>query len=376
MYMAIFALLSVVGAWAAWRGNPLYSRMATLRFIVAIAGGAAVVVGIILATLDLTAKSSPIVANTALGLAVLVGTIAFIWIIVAASTPKVPALPKATKLVRVHRLKLVPYARWFAGSMLGLGLLAIVVPGDWKIAVGVVAGLLGFLGIVLLFTGYIAALGCDRSLSSVESEPWVHWTYTPDEWKTWTDTEVARLVATPPHWVWRRDWKRIILPTVAVIGGVYLFDPGSIAWRTAYLCVLFIVMAATVALSNRYGKAAPARLRRLIASASPEAYFGASGVYAEGIYTQWLTVSNYLIEATIDEREPRSIDLFFEQIVPGSYAGPIPLHRHVLIPPGSASDIDITRLQGLLSATCPSAGIALASEPAPAATVHATAESR
>ena len=76
MYMAIFALLSVVGAWAAWRGNPLYSRMATLRFIVAIAGGAAVVVGIILATLDLTAKSSPIVANTALGLAVLVGTIA------------------------------------------------------------------------------------------------------------------------------------------------------------------------------------------------------------------------------------------------------------------------------------------------------------
>jgi hypothetical protein len=303
-----------------------------------------------------------------------VGTIAFIWIIVAASTPKVPPLPRATQLVRDHREKLVPYVRWFVGSMLGLGILALVVPGDWKIAVGVVAGLLAFLGIVLLFTGYIAALGFDRSLSSVENEPWVHWTYTPEQWRAWTDAEVSRLAATPPHWVWRRDWKRIVLPVVAVVGGVYLFDPGSIAWKTGYLCVLFVIMAATVALSNRYGKTAPARLRRLIASAAPETYFGSSGIYTEGTYTQWLTVSNYLIEATVDERVPRSIDLFFEQIVPGSYAGPIPVHRHVLIPPGAASDVDITRLQGLLSAACPSANVALAREPAPAAPAHAVAE--
>jgi hypothetical protein len=374
MYLAIFALVSAVGAWAAWRSNPLYSRMATLRFIAAIVAGAAAVVGIILAALNLTANSSPLVANVTLAFAVLVGTIAFIWIIVAASTPKVPPLPRATQLVRDHREKLVPYVRWFVGSMLGLGILALVLPGDWKIAVGVVAGLLAFLGIVLLFTGYIAALGFDRSLSSVENEPWVHWTYTPEQWRAWTDAEVSRLAATPPHWVWRRDWKRIVLPVVAVVGGVYLFDPGSIAFRTGYLCVLFIIMAATVALSNRYGKTAPARLRRLIASATPETYFGASGIYTEGVYTQWLTVSNYLVEATIDDREPRSIDLFFEQVVPGSYAGPIPVHRHVLIPPGSASDIDITRLQGLISAACPSARVALASEPAPAATVHAGAE--
>jgi hypothetical protein len=364
MYLAIFALLSAVGAWAAWRSNPLYSRMATLRFIAAIVLGAAAVVGIILATLTLTASSSPLVANTTLALAVLIGTIAFIWIIVAASTPKVPPLPRATTLVRIHREKLVPYARWFVGSMLALGLLAIFVPGDWKIAVGVAAGLLGFLGIVLLFTGYIAALGFDRSLSSVESEPWVHWTYTREQWSAWSDAEVSRLAATPPHWVWRRDWKRIVLPVVAVVGGVYLFDPGSIAFRTGYLCVLFIIMAATVAISNRYGKTAPARLRRLIATATPETYFGPSGIYTEGVFTQWLTVSNYLVEATVDEREPRSLDLFFEQIVPGSYAGPIPLHRHVLIPPGASSDIDITRLQGLLSAACPSARVALASEPA------------
>jgi len=364
MYLAIFALVSAVGAWAAWRSNPLYSRMATLRFIAAIVLGAAAVVGIILAALTLTEKSSPLVANVTLAFAVLIGTIAFIWIIVAASTPKVPPLPRAATLVRVHRAKLGRYARWFVGSMVVLGLLAIVVPGDWKIAVGVAAGMLAFLGIVLLFTGYIAALGFDRSLSSVESEPWVHWTYTPEQWRAWTDAEVSRLAATPPHWVWRRDWKRLILPVVAVVGGVYLFDPGSIAWRTGYLCMLFVIMAATVALSNRYGKTAPARLRRLIASAAPETYFGASGIFTEGVYTQWLTVSNYLVEATVDEREPRSLDLFFEQIVSGSYAGPIPVHRHVLIPPGPASDIDITRLQGLISAACPSARVALASEPA------------
>jgi hypothetical protein len=374
MYMAIFCLVSVVGAWVAWRSNPLYSRMATLRYIAAIVVGAALVVGIIISTLALTAKSSPIVANTALALAVLFGTIAFIWIIEAVSMPKVPPLLPATKIVRVHRAKLVPFVWWFVGSLAVLALLAIVVPGDWKIAVGVVAGLLAFLGIVLLFTGYIAALGFDRSLSSVESEPWVHWTYTPEQWKAWTDAEVARLIATPPHWVWARDWKRIVLPVVLVVGGVYLFDPGSIAWRTGYLCVLFLFMAATIAISNRYGKAAPARLRRLLASASPESYFGSSGIYTEGTYTQWLTVSNYLIEATLDEREPRSLDFVFEKVISGGYSGPISVHRHVLIPPGAASEIDITRLQGLLSAACPSARVALASEPAQATTAHASAE--
>lgn len=374
MYLAIFSLLSVVGAWAAWRSNPLYSRMATLRFIVAIAVGAAVVVGIILAALNLTAKSSPLVSGTALALAVLVGTIFFIWIILWASTPKAPALQPGTTLVRVNREKLIPYVRWFFGSLLVLGLLAVVVPGDWKIAVGVVAGMLGFLGIILLFSGYIAALGFDRSLSSVESDPWVHWTYAPEQWKAWSDTEVARLVATPPQWVWRRDWKRIILPLVLVVGGVYLFDPGSIAWKTGYLCALFVLMAAMIEISNWYAKAAPARLRRLIASAKPEAYFGSGGIYTEGTYTEWLNVSNYLVEATIDEREPRSIDLFFEKAVPGAYTGPIAVHRHVLIPPGAASDNDITRLQGLLSAACPSASVSLASEPASPATVNAGAE--
>jgi hypothetical protein len=374
MYLALFSLLSAVGAWAAWRSNPLYSRMATLRFIVAIVIGAAVVVGIMLAALNLTAKSSPAVSGTTLALAVLAGTIFFIWIIIAASTPKVPALPPGTTLVRVHREKLIPYVRWFFGSLLVLGLLAVLVPGDWKIAVGVVAGMLGFLGIILLITGYIAALGFDRSLSSVESDSWVHWTYTPEQWQAWTDTEVARLVATPPQWVWRRDWKRIVLPIVLVVGGVYLFDPGSIAWRTGYLCALFVLMGVMIEISNWYAKAAPARLRRLIASAKPESYFGSSGMYTEGTYTQWLTVSNYLVEATIDEREPRSIDLLFEKIVPGAYAGPIAVYRHVLIPPGAASDNDIARLQGLLSAACPSASVSLASDPAPAATVTAGAE--
>ena len=101
---------------------------------------------------------------------------------------------------------------------------------------------------------------------------------------------------------------------------------------------------------------------------APESYFGASGVFSDGLYTEWLTVGNYLLEATIDERSPRSVALRFEVI----QANALPLHvtRYVLMPP--QPDADLARLQQLLSARCPSANVALTTS-APEATPAVTA---
>jgi len=176
--------------------------------------------------------------------------------------------------------------------------------------------------------------------------------------------EVARLRATPPGWIWSRDWRRLIIPAVAIIGGVYLFDPGSLAWKSAYLGGLFVLGFVMVELSNRYAKGGARRLRASLMRATPETYFGAAGVFADGAFTQWITISEYLLEASIDERAPRSLTLRFEMIPPGPTA-PYPVCVNVLIPP--ASDADLARLQELLSGACPSAQVAL-TPPSPADT--------
>jgi hypothetical protein len=38
--------------------------------------------------------------------------------------------------------------------------------------------------------------------------------------------------------------------------------------------------------------------------ANPEAWFGRDGVFCDGVFTQWLSVSVYLVSAAIDQRQP------------------------------------------------------------------------
>jgi hypothetical protein len=356
VYLTLFALLSVVGAWAAWRTHPLYSTQATLRFVAIVGLAIAAVIAAIAGVVKLTENSSPAVVGLSMFGVVLFGTLSLIWIIVALSSAHAPKLSANLEAVRVHRAKLLGWMRNLAYVLLAFGIAALLLPGDLKIVAGVFAAMTAFVGIVMLFAGYIAARGMDLALTSIEADPWLHWRYTPEEWKAWSDAETARLVATPPHWIWRRDWRRLIVPGVAIIGGVYLFDPGSWLWKSAYLGGLFALGFIMVELSNQYAKGGARRLHTSLMRATPETYFGASGVFADGVFTQWMTISKYLTEASIDERPPQSLTLRFEEIPPGPNP-PFPVYVNVLIPPGS--DGDLARLQERLSATCPSAGIAL-----------------
>jgi hypothetical protein len=318
----------------------------------AVAAYIAAIVGVV----NLTENSSTTVALCSVFGVVLLGTLSLIWIIVALTSPHAPKLSWGVESVHLHRAKLLGWARNLGFVLLAFGIAALLLPGDLKIVAGVFAAMTAFVGIVMLFAGYIAARGMDLALTALEADPWLHWRYTPEQWKAWSDAETARLVATPPRWIWRRDWRRLLIPGVAIIGGVYLFDPGSWLWKAAYLAGLFILGAVMVELSNRYDKGGARRLHASLVRATPETYFGAAGVFADGVFTQWMTISKYLLDASIDEREPRSLTLCFEEIPPGPTA-PFPVYVNVLIPP--ASDADLARLQELVSTACPSAHVAL-----------------
>ena len=363
MLQAVFAVLTAVGVWVAWRANPLYSTKWTLRFVGVVGLTTIAFVGAIVAIAELVQGRPVVVEAAALAAAVLAGTLALIWVIIAFTSPQVPPLPVGAKPVYVHRAEVRPWARRFVIALVAFGVAAFVLRGDAQLLVSSLGGLLAFLAIVMLFAGYVAAGRMDKRLATMEVAPWVYWQYTPAEWQSWTRAETDRMGEMPPQWIWRRDWKRLLWPMLAVALGVTVFDPGGSQWKAAYVVAVLLLWIVIIEASNRSAGSASRRLRALLSRTKPESYFGASGVFSDGIYTEWLTVSNYLLEATIDERAPRSVALRFEVIE--ANAVPSQSTRYVLIP--AQSENDLARLQQLLSEACPSANVALTTG-APAAT--------
>jgi hypothetical protein len=358
VYSLIFALIAVVGAWAAWRANPLFSMRATVRFLAIVGLAVGADVGAVVAAVNLTAHSSRTVVFVTLATVLTLGTMALVWIIVAVSTPPVAAFSKAIPLTRVHRSKLIPWTKRFCWLLAVFGLLAVVIPGDNKAIVYTIGGMFTFLGIILLFTGYIAALGLDRSLTSVEADSWLHWHYTPDAWKVWSGILVARYAAMPRLWNWRAGWKVLAVPLVVVSVAIFVENGDDLSWKwkTVSAVMLWTLMIGTVALLNRFEKTAPLRLHRLLMNAPPDAYFGAGGLFADGVYSQWVTPGSYLLSATVDEQAPRSLTFLFQKYV-GGISGWTQVAQSVLVPAGA--DADIARLQTALSTANPKATIQL-----------------
>jgi hypothetical protein len=283
--------------------------------------------------------------------------LALIWLIVQFSLPAPPAVPAGTKIANLNRVKLRPWAQGLGLTIAALALLAVILPHDAKFVVFAVGGLIVLLGLVMLFTVYIIALQLDRSLTSVESQPWVHWRYTPQEWKAWSAVEVARIEATTPRWQWQRDWKTFLISLVAVsLPFAVNFQPADWKWLTALTALSWLMIIGLVVGVDLYAKTAPYRMRRLLAHAPPDTYLGAVGMYSDGVYTEWKDMGNYLVTATVDEGDPRSLAFVFNKSVSGG--GTIEVRRNVLIPAGA--DVDFARLQTALAAVCPAASISLA----------------
>lgn len=361
MIQLIFAIFLMTGAWAAWRRNPMYSKRSTLRAagisLLAIIG----VILLIVATVNFTMNRSPVVAGIALAAVIIFGTLALIFIISAVSTPKESkpaALPHSVKLVTNNRRKMYVWVKVFA-ILLGIFAIIALVPGTARIISLTIGGMTLFLAIILLPVLYWTSRTADKSLTEVELNPWVHWLYTPEQWTQWSNVQVQRLSATPPSFVLKRDWHRFLFPFAIIIGGVAFFVPGSWLFKGSYLALVCVAILTIAVLAGRGGASHADKLHAKLMQASPEAWFGRDGVFCDGVFTQWLNVSVYLVSAVIDERDPRSLYFSFEKSVPNPY-GPtqiVPIHQAVLIPAGAAGDL--ARLQQELTARCPKAQVAL-----------------
>jgi hypothetical protein len=363
MYLAVFALLSCVGAWFAWRRNPLYSTRSTLRSAIVVLFSIAAVIGLIVVAVNFTMHKSPAVAGVTLAAVIIFGTLSLIFIIQAVSTPTQAKLavdlPPGATLLHFHRQKIYKWLKFLAGLLAVCGVLAIVIPGDAKYAALTLGAMALFLAAILLPVAYVTARRFDVSLTALECNPWLHWQYTPEQWRQWTNVQIDRMEAEPPKVILKRNWRNLACTLSAIALAIFLFYPGQ--WLLDSLSVLFScgLVLAVVILGPGEQRRSAEKLRATLLKAAPEVYFGHDGVFCDGTYTQWLGMDIYLLAATIDERQPRSLLFRFEKIEPNPYGGfpAVPIHQSVLIPPGSESDL--ARLQKELEARCPAAQITL-----------------
>ena len=357
MYMLGFCLLTMISGWIAWRNNPMFSVRSTLRFFLAVGLMLTVVMGAIVQATKFTQHHSNTAGFSILGAVVLLGTIAMIWVIVLVSTPKSAPLPASVKMLYPYRRKVSKWAKRMGWAVPVCAILTIVLPEIPRIIVGSIGGVFVFLGIVLWFTAYLNARQMDRWLSAIETKPWVHWTYTTDQWKQWTNVEAAR-TSTVPTFQWRRDGHKLAWSILAIAVGVMIFSPGSLLLRGAYVAGIALLLVLLVVLGRNSDKNAPKRVFSSLTKVEPEAYFGQEGVFADGEFTPWLTVAIYLLGAWMDERTPRSLVMQFSKTASNQTTT---VDLSLPLPTGVSVAGDLAKLQQELSARCPTATVRLTS---------------
>jgi hypothetical protein len=361
---AFLGLMGAVGAWMAWRRNPAYSARSTLRTVGVSAVAAALMFCLVFAAADFSTRQPAPVAIAVMALVVVFATLMMILIVQRASTPKMArlttSLPPAATIVNLHRRRAYRWFKGAAAAVLVSAIAAAIIPGDAKFVPLIFGALVLAMSAILLPVMYLSARTLDLSLSSVESDPWLHWQYTAGEWLEWSDTQVTRLAAAPPEVTFKVALHRLIWPFLVVSVGVIGFSPGTLLERVLYVAGVFGVILLAVWRSATEGRRAPGRLRIKLRQAPRETYFGHDGMYCDGEYTVWLTTDVYLLSAAVDQRPPRSLTFEFEKVVfnPYNAAQRFTIWRRVLIPQGTQDDLK--RLQVKLAARCATAKISLA----------------
>jgi len=356
VYLTIFAMLSVVGSWFAWKRNPTYSAGKTLRLVGGMGLGIGAFVALDVLVVNLTIHSAPWVLYVSMGVLILGSVLGMFLISRAFTRPKEEPLPAGVPLVTLHRRKVYGWAK-VAGIVIGaFALLGLLLPAGIDIAAYTMAGFSAFIAAFMLPIGYIAARDQDRSLTGVETAPWVHWSYSEAEWGQITQAEMVRagIVATPTF-QWKKQWK-----TLAVVAVFTLFfakfEGYTWGWDFALLGGLSAMMAGIFWYGKRAARFAPGRKQQAMRKVSREVYFADGGLFWEGDFAPWISMNIYLTGARVDENAPRSLVLIFEKVLPGQ-AGPniLTVEQRVLIPPGAERDIQM--LQEKLAEKCPKADV-------------------
>jgi hypothetical protein len=356
VYLAIFAILSVVGSWYAWKRNPAFSAGKTLRIVGGMGSGIAAFVALDVLVVKLTIDRPPWVIGTCMGVLVLGSIFGMFFISRAFTRPKETPLPSGVPLVTVHRRKVYQWAKR-GGVVIGaFTLLGLLLPAGINIAAYTIAAFSAFFAAFMLPIGYIAARDQDRSLTGVETAPWVHWSYSEAEWGAITQAEMVRAgIAATPTFQWKKQWKT--LAVVAVFTFFFARLEGyAWGWDFALLGGIAALMAGILWYGKRDARYASGRKQQAMSKVTREVFFADGGLFWEGDFAPWISMNIYLTAARVDESAPRSLVLIFEKVLPGQ-AGPniLPVEQRVLIPPGA--DRDVQMLQEKLAEKCPGADV-------------------
>lgn len=345
-----------------WRRYPSYSTRSPATVLGAIAS----VIAVLAAVVCLITYGSPTVVLITLVTFVLLGFLFMVLVLPAITTPKeeklATDLPPSAKVVHIHRQKVSKGAQVVAILLVIGGIMGAVLTGEAAMF-GWVTGGLALLAVVLgLLPLYFKARNLDRALTAVTCNPWVHWQYSPEQWKQWADVQGERAKAKLSKL--KLSWRTLALLLAFIAAGIYIFYPGSFRARTL---VVLGICGGTCAYSvwkTQHDQGAPEKLRSNLLKAAAEAYIGRDGLFCDGAFTTWISVSINLTSASIDESPPRSLIFRFEKYVGTNpyglnfTSGHVPVDRKVLIPTGAESDI--ARLQQELTVRCPKARIGLA----------------
>ena len=353
--LVLIAILIVVGSLGAWRVSPLYSLKSTFK----LAGAFLLLVAVILGA-ERGIFSKP-VSHSPIAQAIL-GFVAFLVISIGASvgivriTDKhVAQLPSSVKLVTLHRHKIYKWIFRLTVYLLVSAAAALVLPSPWTWAPMAVGGFVLMVCGPMLGLAFMMARRNARGMTAVITNPWVHWQYTPEQWKAWVTKELAWERATETQW----SWKTALIFDLFCAGlfalGV-LFNGGITGENLAIFSGLCGLMVLLTLILYWVVRTHPGRRSRQLLAASPEAYFGDEGMFCDGAYMQWILSGRYLLEAKLQSDPAACVVLVFESFN-GSTS--VKITKRIPIPEDRAADLAI--LQQKIDVSCSTASVHLVS---------------
>jgi len=351
--LLIFCLLTMVGAFSAWRKSPLYSLETTLK----LAGGflliAAVVAGASLAIVNGPVSRSPVVQGIVGFLAIMVLGCGASIFIVRITDAHVAQLPPSAKLVSFNRHKVFRWIWRLVVFLLINTVAALLLPSRW---IWLPIGLGGFL---LLLCGptlsilFMMARRNDRGMSAVIANPWVHWQFTQEKWVQWAKNQQEWEEEQERPWSWK-GVSLLVLFCVGLFALGALFSGEGLKENATIVSgltgfVMLLVLVAYWFKRTNFDR----RYRRLLAAA-PEAWFGDEGLFCNGEYTPWILSGKYLLKASAQCDPPRCVMLVFQSF---NGSSSVLVTQRVPIPDGNTSDLPV--LQQKLNSHCPTASVLL-----------------
>jgi hypothetical protein len=350
--LVLFAILTIVCSFTAWRRSPLYSLKTTLKLIGAFVGIVAVTLGATWLVLSGPLPKSPLVEGILILVAILALTIGAMVTIIRITDSHVAQLPPNVRLVTLSRHRIMVWIWRFLIFLLVMAAASLVVSGDWFWLPTGLGGFMLLLCTPMLSILYMMARRNDRAMTAVMAIPWVHWQYTPEQWQAWAEKEKAwETTKIKPG-----SWKGLLLfvlfcAALFALGG--LFSGGGIKENgtiIAGLTGLVVLMLGIVLVVRRVH---PGRRYRQLLAAPPETWIGDEGLFSNGDFWPWILSGRYLLRADAirDPNDEPARLVFLFQSFTGNTS--VEVARRVLIPDGGAADLAL--LQRKLSAQCPKA---------------------